>query len=70
MLANRLKCLLPNIIYEMQSAFIPGMLITDNVITTFEINHWMHIKNQGKIGFLAPKINMSKVYDKASWVFI
>lgn len=48
MLANRLKCVLPYIISETQSAFISGRVITDNVIASFEINHWMHRKLKEK----------------------
>lgn len=70
MFANRLKVLLPRIISETQSAFIPGRLITYNVIGAFEINHWMHRKTQGKVGFSALKIDMSKVYDRVNWSFV
>lgn len=70
MLANRLKGLLPNLISENQSAFVPGRLITDNVIAAFEINHWMHRKTKGKVGFSALKIDMSKAYDKVEWEFV
>lgn len=60
MLANRLKNLLPSIISESQSAFIPGRLITDNVIAAFEVNHWMKRKTQGKVGISALEMDMSK----------
>lgn len=54
----------------MQSAFIPGRLITDNVIAAFEVNHWMKRKTQGKMGYSAMKIDMNKAYDRVEWKFI
>lgn len=70
MLANRLKLLLPRIISETQSAFITGRLITDNVIASFEMNHWMHRKTQGNVGYSVLKIDLSKAYDRVKWSFV
>lgn len=47
-IANMLKNILPDVILESQSTFIPDRLITDNAITAFEIFHSMKLKKKGK----------------------
>ena len=63
MLANRLKSVLSSLIFDSQSAFIPGRLISDNVIIAFEIQHFLNQHSRGNKGFDALKIEMSKGYD-------
>jgi hypothetical protein len=63
-LTNRLKWILPSIIAPYQSAFIPGRLITDNVLIAHETRHTMHTNMWGKVGFMGIKLDMSKAYDR------
>jgi hypothetical protein len=70
MLANRMKQILAQIISPTQSAFIPGRLITDNVLVAFEALHTMDACMTGKQGYMALKLDMSKAYDRVEWDFL
>lgn len=47
-LENRLKKVLPGLISENQSTFVPGRCITDNVVVAFEIIHHMRGKKRNQ----------------------
>jgi hypothetical protein len=69
-LANRLKIILPQIVSDSQSAFVPGRLITDNVLVAFETLHFMHHNKIGRDGAMNLKLDMSKAYDRVKWTFL
>ncbi|XP_061993460.1 uncharacterized protein LOC133711342 [Rosa rugosa] len=68
-IANRLKILLPQIISPFQSAFIPGRLITDNMLAANELAYFIHNKRSGD-EFMALKLDLSKAYDRLEWCFL
>ncbi|KAM6583826.1 hypothetical protein CsatB_010828 [Cannabis sativa] len=69
-MTNRMKPFMSEIIADSQSAFVPGRLISDNVLVSFEVLHYLKRKRKGKTSFMALKLDMSKAYDRIEWPFL
>lgn len=61
--ANRLQKVLDGCIDDAQSAYVPGRLISDNVLLAYEVHSFKN-RRSGKKGFMALKLDMNKAYDR------
>lgn len=69
-LSLRLKPVLQSLIGETQSAFIKGRAISDNVLITHELLHYLKTSEAKVNCSMAVKTDMSKAYDRLEWKFI
>ena len=63
-LANRLRKVMPTVASHTHGAFIKERLITDNILISFEVLHFLTRKTQGKHGFAKLKVDMENAYDR------
>lgn len=70
MIANRFKEVLDLCIDKAQSGFAPERLISKYILLAYEILHTFRQKHLGRKGFMALKLDMSKVYDRVEWSFL
>lgn len=68
-IANRIKPFLNEIIKPVQSSFVPGRNILDNIWVITEIAHAFKKALTTKT-IMAFKIDLSKAYDSLEWEFI
>lgn len=69
-LSKRLQPLLHTLISPSQSAFVPGREISDNVLITHEVLHYLRQSVAKKRVSMAVKTDMSKAYDRIEWNFL
>lgn len=59
-----------DIVLDNQSAFVSGRSIFHNIIVSHECMHTIKSRRNGRKGWLALELDMSKVYDRAEWCFL
>lgn len=69
-MVTRLKPLLPLLIADYQNAFVPGRHMDDNILVAHELTHIINKQRRGPKQLAALKLDMSKAYDRVSWVFL
>ena len=67
---NRLKIILPNVISDAQTAFVPNRLITNNTTVAYELLHKLRNRKKGRKGHMAITLDISKAYNRVEWTFL
>ena len=69
-LTDRLSKILPKIISPTQNGFINGRSITDNILISHEIMHFLSESHNSTTPYMALKLDMEKAYDRVEWSFL
>lgn len=69
-LVNRLKKHLRSIISENQNAFIPGRMISDNIVVAHEVFHSLKDRKRQATSYMVVKTDITKAYDRLEWDFL
>ncbi|PKU61153.1 putative mitochondrial protein [Dendrobium catenatum] len=65
-LVNRLKGVLPRLVFEEQAAFVSGRSISNHCLLAQELLNKFKVSKLA-LGLLALKVDMEQAYDKMSW---
>lgn len=68
-IANKMKPVMSQIIFPVQSTFIPNKFVTDIVIIGYDCLYKIGHNKWKKTGWVALKLDISKAYDRVEWVF-
>ncbi|GAA0168566.1 hypothetical protein LIER_23253 [Lithospermum erythrorhizon] len=63
-MTNQLSSVLISIISKNQSAFLPGRVISNNIVIAHEVLHYMNCRPRNTSPSMAIKLDMSKAYDR------
>lgn len=63
-LANYLKLVLPRLIDEAQSAFVPRKIVNDSATMGLEGFHILRVSSTKKQHFMGLRLDMQKTYDR------
>ena len=69
-LVNRLKRHLGGVITDNQAAFVPGRMITDNIIMAHEVYYALKARKRQATSYMAIKTDITKAYDRLEWAFL
>jgi hypothetical protein len=66
-IASRIKSILPQLIHEDQTGFVPGRYIVDSLITLCDIIQYLEEK---RLPGLLVSIDFEKAFDTVSWIYM